>query len=195
MHQTQRRFALAGSILALVLAINVCATGVVGATPMTGPSASASSRPIGQQAHQKTAGTSPGRGTTTGSASPNITYVCDIYDLSTVNRQTIYLQTAVSCPVPATITQDVYLDYCTYWNWAQSYCQGVNGQTWVRQGGGIHCSKSGVTYTKCPATTPLPVTEKTGNAYQTDVVVTTTIPGTEPPTVTGEYYGQIFAID
>lgn len=185
------RSALAGSLAALLLTLTVCSATVVSAAPTTGVSLPPGSRSIGQQAHKKPANVTLQEGSSARSTSPQLTVTCYIYDFSSQSGRTVNLQSAVDCSYPATIDQTDYLDFCSYWSYQSSYCSGG----WVRQGGGIHCSISRVTFATCPATNPLPITIAVGTVVQTDFVVTTTIPGTTPPTVTDTYYGNIYFIN
>jgi hypothetical protein len=151
---------------------------------MTRPSVQAHMRVLAQQSHKKLAGSA----SSVSSASPSVTYICYIYDYSSQSVPYLYLQSAVECPVLATIEQTDYIDYCSYWNYSQNTCPGG----WARQPGGISCSISGVTFAKCPASTPLKVKIPYYTTVRGDYVVTTTIAGTVPPTVTGTYYGNVY---
>ena len=178
MHQIRRSFTLAATIAVLTLALSLCFASTIGASPATTrPSARSTSRVIGQQIHESLTGSA-------GGVSPQVTYVCDVYDYSSSSGQKFYPQVGVGCPLPATMTVDVYIDYCSYWNYSENYCAGG----WVRQGGGLHCNYSSVTFETCP-NPALGVTIPTRTAVRGDYVVSTTIPESDPPTDTGTYYG------
>lgn len=169
----------------LTLAIWLCFSGTIAAAPMTTrlSGGSASYQVIGQQTHRTSTATSRAGGLATGSASPNFVITCDIYDYTSKSGQTLYVQVAVSCPVDATITISAYADTCSAWNASEGFCM-----EWNRSGGGITCPAIVTTYTMCPRTYALPVQFPRGAIVQAEYWVTTTIPGSNPPTDTGTYY-------
>jgi hypothetical protein len=174
MYKARFRFTLVATTAVLTLVLSLCLTGTVGASPMTTqPKAHPNGKSIGQQSHGSSVSTA-------GAAS---TVYCDIWDLTHISGQNFYPQVEVTCPLPATITVDVYVQYCSYWNVSEHFCAG----TWSRGGGGLHCYGSGYGLV-CP-NPALAIPIASGKAVRGDFVVSTTIPNSVPPTVTGEYYG------
>lgn len=181
-HQARIRFMfVATSVSIVALALAVCYSNVAQAA-----TAHASvQKVIGSQSHAPMTNIGQTASTTSDSASPDVTYVCDVYDYTGRNQTQILLQVAIGCPVPADIVTYVYLDYCSDWNRSELYCIGE----WVRQPTSASCHATNSTWTKCPSV-QLPVTIPTGTAARGDYVVTTTIAGTDPPQDTAEYYGS-----
>ena len=178
MHHFRISLAVLATSAVLMLVLNIGSTGIAGATPMLRSSVTSHRKVLGRQPH-KTATVAAS------SSAPAVTIYCDIYDYSGQSGQYFLLQSAVDCPVPATIQQTDYVDYCNYWNYAQSTCTGG----WERQPGSVSCTASNVTFAQCPYTTPLSIKIPNYTVVRGDYVVTTTIPGSEPPTDTGTYYG------
>lgn len=170
MHQVRIRFMLVATTTVLTIALSLCISGAVGASPMTTqPKAHPPSKLIGQQAHVSS--TSTARAT-----SPNVTIVCDIFDYAHASGQNFYPQVRTECPVPATIDEDVYIDYCSYWNYSEYFCAG----SWNRGGSGWHCDNNSTAWT-CPPGSGIAVSIPPGNAVRGDYVVTTVIPNTTNP--------------
>lgn len=157
---------------------------------MAGPVAHSGRRVVGKQTHQKK-GTSPAPGAASNSESPDITYKWYIYDDSWASGTNFYVQQETDCQAPATIIMNVYMQQCTSWDFHDSYCTG----TWKGDSGGIHCDTSSPQLVLlCPNGNALKISVSAGYAYRSDGIVTTTIPNTVPPTVTGEYFGYPWAI-
>lgn len=129
MHHFRIQLAVFATSTVLMLVLNLGSIGVAGAAPMMGSSVTSHRKVIGQQSHKAATVSAP-------TSAPAVIILCDIYDYSGQSGQYFLLQSAVDCPVPATIQQTDYVDYCSYWNSAQDTCTGG----WVRQPGPISCT-------------------------------------------------------